>query len=701
MKKGINKYLGALIVGTALMAVPSCTDTWDEHYQTENAGTASENLWEKMTQRDDLSNFCEIVSMARYYRDEKHPAYTEVDGEKVYYTFKDILQANTPVTVWAPTNDALTEKEWEEYKLMAQNDGYNLQLRFLGNHIALYRKGMTQSGRDDHETFRLINGKFATIYYKDGLFQKSVVKEENKDLPASNGLLNVIEQENEFLYNLYEYIKYSPDDENLTTFRDYLVKRDTTYFLESASIEGLPDENGNPTYVDSVYFQDNLMFSRTWYNPTNIDATDAWMNDLKMLNAEINVEDSTIVMIVPTDDAWKDATQRLQSHYKYASAYPRMDKTINSSTKDATFDIFKARKTFENGKGYETVDSLQTVNIDMDIIAPLAFNLSRQPQVDGREWTLKTFLIEKGYKRCPYLLNTQGDTIRDVYEIVNGVKIRKVWEKNSLFEDASIKEIKEMSNGYAIKTDKWNFPLDYWKSDIDFDVEYRIYDNITGAKGTMFDINNSTTADWIDMYGRCSAQRFMNISGRSSNTNPWFVVSLWGNRLKNSADVMSGKYDVQVVLVPDWYRESNEPYPDTMYPKGGNADESEDEEGTGEETALEDGENNDYKVLPEYIKKNKITCTLYYWDESLIGGSDLKYDKQKSVVSEVIEYSGEKVDTITVLTDVEFPLSYQNLLRAYPVLKIESTPSNDDVRYNGYIRELNIDRIILKAKDAE
>lgn len=688
MKKGINKYLGALLVGTALMAVPSCTDTWDEHYQTETGGTASENLWEKMTQRDDLSKFCEIVSMARYYRDEKHPAYTEVDGEKVYYTFKDILQANTPVTVWAPTNDALTEKEWEDYKQMVQNDGYNLQLRFLGNHIALYRRSMTQSGRDDHETFRLINGKFATVYYKDGLFQKSVVKEENKDLPASNGLLNVIEQENEFLYNLYEYIKYSPDDENLTTFRDYLVKRDTTYFLESASIEGLPDENGNPTYVDSVYFQDNLMFSRTWYNPTNIDATDAWMNDLKMLNAEINVEDSTIVMIVPTDDAWKDATQRLQSHYKYASTYPRMDKTINSSTKDATIDIFKARKTFENGKGYETVDSLQAVNIDMDIIAPLAFNLSRQPQVDGQEWTLKSFLIEKGYKRCPYLLNTQGDTIRDVYEIVNGVKIRKVWEKNSLFEDASIKEIKEMSNGYAIKTDKWNFPLDYWKSDIDFDVENGLYELITGAKPDIVNINNSTAADWIDMYGRCSDQSFMTISGRTSNTNPWFAVSLAGNRLKNSAYVMSGKYDVQVVLVPDWYRESNEPYPDTMYPK------------------VEDPEDpeygvNDYKVLPEYIKKNKITCTVYYWDESLIGGSNLKYDKQKSVVSEVIDYSGEKVDTITVLTDVEFPLSYQNLQRTVPVLKIESTPSNDDVRYNGYIRELNIDRIILKAKDAE
>jgi hypothetical protein len=67
--------------------------------------------------------------------------------------------------------------------------------------------------------------------------------------------------------------------------------------------------------------------------------------------------------------------------------------------------------------------------------------------------------------------------------------------------------------------------------------------------------------------------------------------------------------------------------------------------------------------------------------------------------SDKIEYSGEKVDTITVWTDVEFPVSYKNLLETYPVLHIKSDRlSNADVK-EGYSRAFNIDRIILKSKD--
>jgi hypothetical protein len=127
---------------------------------------------------------------------------------------------------------------------------------------------------------------------------------------------------------------------------------------------------------------------------------------------------------------------------------------------------------------------------------------------------------------------------------------------------------------------------------------------------------------------------------------------------------MSGKYDVQIVLVPRWYETS------------------------------QDGERDTTAV----IQKNRLICTLYYWDENLIGGSDLKYTKQNKIVSDKIEYSGEKVDTITVLTDVEFPVSYKNLLQAHPVLHIASYINRGDEKAN-YSRTFNIDRIILKSKD--
>ena len=99
MKKGINKYFGALFMGTALMAVPSCTDTWNEHYQPTDEYTATESIWELLEGREDLSKFREIVGKAKYYRDEFHPAFTLNGEDTVFYTFKDVFSANTPITV--------------------------------------------------------------------------------------------------------------------------------------------------------------------------------------------------------------------------------------------------------------------------------------------------------------------------------------------------------------------------------------------------------------------------------------------------------------------------------------------------------------------------------------------------------------------------------------------------------------------------
>lgn len=643
-------------MGTALMAVPSCTDTWSEHYLTEDAYTANESLWEVLEGREDLSNFREIIEKAKFYRDEHHPAFTIEGEDTVYYTFKDVLNGNTPVTVWAPANEAMTQEEWDKFAAMAETDGYNLQQQFLGNHIALYRKTMTKSGQ---ETFRLINSKFATLNYDDSKLQKSNVVEKN--IGARNGLLHVLESQNEFLFNLYEYIKFSGE---VNTFSEYLVKRDTLYFEPSKSIEGLPDENGNPTYVDSVYVLNNMMFDMNSENPTSIDANDAWMNNLNMFHAQLNTEDSAFVMIVPTDIAWETVTNKLKPYYKYVSTYPRMDKTKIGSTKASTSSIFGARKSYENGKGYETVDSLQDVNINMDIITPLVFNVNLQPN-NGTVWTLDKFM-KGGYRECEYLLTTVGDTIRDVYEEINGIKTL-VWSKNSLFEDASVKEQKEMSNGYAIVSDKWNYPRSYWMRDIDVDASvFKTYDKSAATNTTEFDINNTISKDWIDEYGRCSEQKYLQVSGRSASTNPEIVFALEGSK-QGYADAMSGKYDVQIVLVPRWYETS------------------------------QDGERDTTAV----VYKNRLICTLYYWDESLIGGSDLKYTKQNKIVSDKIEYNGEKVDTITVLTDVEFPVSYKNLLQAHPVLHITSDKISKDDEKANYNRTFNIDRIILKSKEAE
>lgn len=644
-------------MGTALMAVPSCTDTWNEHYQPTDEYTATESIWELLEGREDLSKFREIVSKAKYYRDEFHPAFTLNGEDTVFYTFKDVFSANTPITVWAPVNSALTEEEWAKFNLMAENEGYNLQQQLIGSHVALFRKTMNKTSQ---EKIRLINSKIALLNYDESMFQKAQILE--KDIPARNGLLHVIETGNEFHYNLYEYIKFSGE---VTTFRDYLVARDTTYFFEGGSIEGLPDENGNPTYVDSAYIQDNMMFNHTSYNPTNIDANDAWMNNLKMFHAQINTEDSSFVMIVPTDLAWENITNELKPFYTYVEKYPRMDQVKKDKKK--AIDLEGSRASYPNGKGYETVDSLQDVNINMDIIQPLVFNLNLQPKNGEQLWNVETFITNKGYRDCEYLLTTTGDTIRDVYEEKDGVKTL-IWSKDWLFEDANgetyIRDHKEMSNGYAVITDKWNFPRNYWQRDIDVEASsWAYYEKGSSTTVEDKDANNTLTADWIDIYGRCSEQRYLFVSGRTTSATREVTFPLRGSK-QGAAYALSAKYDVQVVVVPLWYNDSEE-------------------------------EANNSK-----IQKNKLKATLYYWDESMLSKSDYTYSKQKSK-NVTFEFSGEKVDTITIFEDFEFPVSYKNLLNTYPVIKIESTVKSASDVNKGYARDFNIDRIILKNKDTK
>ena len=617
--------------------------------------STTKSLWDLLEGRKDLSKFCELVGKTPYYWADGLPAGSFMGGE-VFYTFKDVLMANTHMTIWAPANDAFTEEEWTRLNALAESNRYLLQQQLIGNHMSLLSKPMGASGQDK---ISLINGRTAIFDYDKGTFHGAKIAEE--DIPAYNGVLHVIEKGNTYEQTIYEYIKY---EASAKTLRDYIVQRDTLTLKEGAQLECLLDEKGYPIFTSPIV-EDNMMSRHSAYNPTELDADDAWMNDMKMFNADIAATDSAYVMIVPTDIAWENATEQMKPYYKYVSTYPRMDKVNLTATKGETMDIFGARKTFATGKGYETVDSLQDVNINMDIISPLVFNVNLQPQVNGQIWTAEKFM-NGGYKECEYLLTTVGDTIRDIYEMQDGVKTL-VWSKNSLFEGEGVKEIKEMSNGYAIITDKWNYARDYWMPNIDFDASlYQIYDRTTSTRASEYYISNTTAEDWIDKYGRCSQQRYLHVEASSTSTNPEVAFGLTGNKNMangSNAGVMSGKYDIQIVMVPRWYETSYET-PDT-----------------------------DGAAL-----KNRVVCTLYYWDESLIGNTDLKYTKHIKLTSASVGYSGEKVDTITVFTDVEFPVSYKNLNNTYPVLHLKSNVTTEGVK-NGYSRPFNIDRIILKSKD--
>ena len=132
----IRKYIGAAMLGSAMLVIPGCSDTWDEHYQpNEDITSASKTLWDFISEDENLSRFKNIAEKASYYRDETHP--------QKNYTFKDVLQGSMIVTAWIPENNAFTDASYQRWLQMAEakgSQGYAVQQQLMGNSIALWRQ---------------------------------------------------------------------------------------------------------------------------------------------------------------------------------------------------------------------------------------------------------------------------------------------------------------------------------------------------------------------------------------------------------------------------------------------------------------------------------------------------------------------------------------------------------------------------------
>jgi hypothetical protein len=158
----------------------------------------------------------------------------------------------------------------------------------------------------------------------------------------------------------------------------------------------------------------------------------------------------------------------------------------------------------------------------------------------------------------------------------------------------------------------------------------------------------------------------LHVKNNNTTAENKIVFQLNGSKY-GQADVMSGKYDIMAVMVPIWYNSSAET-PD----------------------------------IPKKISQSKLTFNLYYWDETLKEAAASKgygYSNQtKQTFAK--DFHNQKVDTLMLFEDFEFPVSYRNVRNSYPVLEIVSKVSTIQSR-NGFTAEYCIDRIILKSKESE
>ena len=379
-------------------------------------------------------------------------------------------------------------------------------------------------------------------------------------------------------------------------------------------------------------------------------------------------------MVMPTDAAWSAAYQRLSEAYNYATTYD--DKSKGDLNTTATI------------KGLDP-DSLKKMSLEMDLIAPLVFNIHKQPKRGEEMWTLemfKTFKGDGGKPNSPdeYLLNTFGDTLRNVGQ----------WDKTSLFDGEPV----EMSNGLAYEVNSWNFPKEYYTPDVEVEIEnVGIFYNTESTKykvgvgSRRYSFSNEVYSDVTDIYGKVSNGNFYHLDAPGPTAAPKVEIKLRGNNPNAyvpNAQVMSGKYDIQLVVVPRWYIDivTASEIEDRFFKK---------------DTIVSEFDETDTTFVPtteidtNYVK-NLASINKFKFRTQISYNNDAAKDKTSSWVTSTSD--GLKVDTITIAEDFEFPYSYKNMRFTYPTLILEGYTGKNDAK-NGFVYDLVLDKVILRRKN--
>ncbi|MCR4995030.1 MAG: fasciclin domain-containing protein [Bacteroidales bacterium] len=640
IQRKIKRCIQAGLLGAVITLLPACTD---DHFIVQDGGGVGENatktLWEQIEADPNLSNFAQIAAKTPAFKDEKHPIQN--------YTFKDVLNSNQSLTVFAPTNEAFTAEQVQYYDSLVAVKPYDVFLRLVGNHIARNRyvaTGTTPNG--EAEKLVMVNNKKATFDRAGKMFKDIQLDETNYNIPATNGVLHHINTLSPFAYNVYEYIR--ANDHIYRHVNAWLEQHDTLYFNSSLSAEaGSNPETGEPVYVDSVYTRYNSLYAYQ-YSPNSVE----WVMPHKGVNANLEAEDSIWAVILPSDAAWEEAYQDLESDYVYANTYYDKSKeaalvTNNGSAKRAmTLTV---------------TDSLKDIAFNMDMVSPLAFNVRMQKRIPEQPnfWTIETFLQYQIKK----LFNTRTDTFTVDKEATQDVK-------PILFDG---KEPVTVSNGIVYPVDHWNYPKTYGFKDVEVKVNAgSIFQNVRynltkqeqkertyNADYETHSFNSETSALANDSaLGKISRNTFMTFS-RSSSV-PTVELVLKGNDGADQQVRSNVPYDIYVVMVPDFYRVD----PDSIM-------------------AVTPGE--------DPCKKNKMQVQITYLSD------DLK-ETTTNANSMKFEYDGTKVDSIYVGT-ITFPYSYKNLNKSYPTIIIKSQSIKKAELEEGYQTTFSLDRIILRAKE--
>lgn len=268
----------------------SCSEDWDNHYEPSDQ-VAQESVMELIQTDPELTTFARMLDIAGY---------------------NDLLASSQTFTVFAPTNEALEDVDLEDVDAVK---------RIVLNHIARFNNS-TAAG--DGHTVKMYNGK--RFAFDGDTFGTAPL--ENTDIIANNGILHVLGAQIPYSYNFREYINVHESTSKMAAF---LALYDTREMDLGASRPIGVDENGATVY-DSVMYDYNPVLQHGLYGI-----------------GDIADEDSLFTMIIPDNDAWDKAYERIRPYYNvYDKNQEIADSIADVQTKLAIIDDLVYRRLIEN-----------------------------------------------------------------------------------------------------------------------------------------------------------------------------------------------------------------------------------------------------------------------------------------------------------------------------------------------------------------
>lgn len=275
MKSAGMMLLSGLLL-PSLFTLGSCSDAWNEHYdQTTANGT--ESLLELVESNPQLSDFLEVIKATHIYN----------NNHTTPVTYADLLDADQALTVWAPVNGTFNKDSLLDLCTTQKGDS-TVGQHFVANHIAhnLYNMNTNTS-----EIVKMFNNK--TLHLNPSALHNSKVIDGKYNLPATNGLLHVMNDDAPYIYNIYEGLTSMDEFSHLGSFLTHFERErlDEEHSIQSDVIDG------QKIYSDSVMIKENALFRVLDY---------------------INSEDSTFLMLVPDKQTWEGVYNVAKKYYNFA-----------------------------------------------------------------------------------------------------------------------------------------------------------------------------------------------------------------------------------------------------------------------------------------------------------------------------------------------------------------------------------------------